>query len=690
MIKKLPTFTCTVFALALSQTLALAQVFKYPLFEHFTQASCGPCATQNPGFQSSILDANPVSVHHISYHTSWPGVDPMNAHNPTDVANRVTYYNVGGVPSVTLLGNVKTAQPGGFSQADINNQVAAASPLKITVTEVDNGNNRDITVTLTNVGNLTSSGNDVLHLVVVERNINYVTAPGNNGEKHFPNVMRKMLPDANGTSITIPSAGMSSSHTFNVVEDAIWNNAEIASIAFVQNDNTKEIYNSGASWDPSVNVSLVAPPLIAQQGAVGLISTFNGVVGNTGTASEDFLFTLSSVNAPANWTASYKANGVTYTTPTSVTLTPGSTINADIEVTPGGTPGLAEYTLSITSVTNPLAPAMFYTVYVIEGVTTLLVNNSSGLGDGSGGSAANWSTDFVNGLNFANCSTYAICNEIVALKVADAGALNTLHKVFFNVGWTFPSLTDDLVAKFELLLNNGGRLFISGQDIGWETYDPAGSGTPNTQSFYTNYLGATYLNDGTTQANVALNFNASDVIYAGTPNSNLINYYGGTYFYPDELNATANGSVITYYGAGTAKKGAVRSTNGVYKTVYLGYGLEMVGSTAVKNEIIKRAYDWFDNLTSTEEFDAAMLALNIGQNFPNPANNQVTIPVNNLTKDATIQVTDFTGRMVMEQIVNKQSTQVHLNTNHLEAGLYSYRLCIEGKTTPAKTMQVIR
>jgi hypothetical protein len=57
-----------------------------------------------------------------------------------------------------------------------------------------------------------------------------------------------MLPDANGTAITIPTAGASATYTFNVVEDAIWNNTELAAIAFVQNDNTKEIYNSGASY----------------------------------------------------------------------------------------------------------------------------------------------------------------------------------------------------------------------------------------------------------------------------------------------------------------------------------------------------------------------------------------------------------------------------------------------------------
>ncbi len=686
------TKAVSVFAAALLlQNTSNAQAFKYPIFEHFTQASCGPCAAQNPGFQSTILNANPVTVHHIAYHTSWPGVDPMYDLNPTDPTDRVGYYNVTGVPSITLMGNAKTAQPGGFSQADVDAQIAATSPLKVAVSEVDNGNNRDITVTLTAVGTMPTGGSYVIQTAVVERNVNYATPPGNNGELYFPNVLRKLVPDAYGTAISLPAAGTSATYTLNVVEDAAWNNAEIAVIAFVQDDLTKEILNSGASWDPQVNATIITPTVIAQSGSNGTLSTFTATLGNSGAASEDFTLTLTSVNSPSTWTADYTANGTTYSSPTTVTIAAGASITTSVNVTPDAAPGLGEYTLTITSATNPTAPAMFYKVYVVSGVTTLLVNNSAGLGDGSGGSAANWQADFISGLNYANCLTYAVTNEMVAARCAADNALTGVTKIFFNCGWTFPTLTDNLVAQLGPFLDNGGRLFISGQDIGWETFDAASTySTPNTQAFYSTYLNTQYLNDGTTSANVALNFNASDPVFTGTPATTVINYYGGAYFYPDEMNATSLGAVIAYYGTGTAKKGGVRSTNGTYKTVYLGIGLEMVGSTAAKNEIIKKSYDWFDNLLSTEEFDAQMLSLSLGQNYPNPGADVVSIPVTNLKEDATLQLTDVTGRMVMEQKVSKFSENITLNTKNLDAGIYTYRLVSDSKITDAKVMQVIR
>ena len=56
------------------------QAKKLIMFEHFTQASCGPCAAQNPAFQAVYIK-NKHNVNHVAYHTSWPGVDPMNAAN---------------------------------------------------------------------------------------------------------------------------------------------------------------------------------------------------------------------------------------------------------------------------------------------------------------------------------------------------------------------------------------------------------------------------------------------------------------------------------------------------------------------------------------------------------------------------------------------------------------------------------
>ncbi len=65
--------------------------------------------------------------------------------------------------------------------------------------------------------------------------------------------------------------------------------------------------------------------------------------------------------------------------------------------------------------------------------------------------------------------------------------------------WAFPSLSPEDRVALQNYLNHGGRLFISGQDIGWDLSDP--DDTENNQyselsvQFYQNYLHSIYMAD---------------------------------------------------------------------------------------------------------------------------------------------------------------------------------------------------
>ena len=92
----------------LAGTFAFAQSQRLVLVEAFSQASCGPCAAQNPALNAALTAAGTNKVVSVKYQTDWPGVDPMNAQNPAEVDTRVAYYNVTGVPSRRLDGNQGT------------------------------------------------------------------------------------------------------------------------------------------------------------------------------------------------------------------------------------------------------------------------------------------------------------------------------------------------------------------------------------------------------------------------------------------------------------------------------------------------------------------------------------------------------------------------------------------------------
>lgn len=257
--KKFTLFAAMLFGMA---TL-WAQPTRLVLFEEFTQASCGPCASQNPAF-NTLLGSNTTKAAAIKYQTSWPGVDPMNAANPSEVASRVTYYSVSGVPwaamdGVATTGSAYAGAPANVSQNAIDTRYAVAPGLAISATHSLNSTYDSIQIAV-NVNNPTTStftpnGTFKLHTVIVEEEINYPSAPGSNGETDFYDVMRKMLPDANGTTLaTSWTSGTSQTFTFNVaLPTYIANLGEVAVVAFLQEDGNKNVVNAAYSAPQSVS-----------------------------------------------------------------------------------------------------------------------------------------------------------------------------------------------------------------------------------------------------------------------------------------------------------------------------------------------------------------------------------------------------------------------------------------------------
>lgn len=664
-----------------------AQAPRFVLFEHFTQASCGPCAAQNPGFQNTIMTPNPNTMRHIAYHTSWPGVDPMYNLNPTEPTDRVNYYNVTGVPNIQMNGNQKTGQPGAFTQADVDNQFAMGSPIKISVTEVDNGNNRDVTINVLTVG-VVPSGTWKLRVAIVEDPIIYGTPPGSNGETDFPNVFRKMLPNTTGAAYTPASIGNAVTFNYNYAEDVNWNAANLKVIAFVQNDVTKEVLQTGTVNDPIINYTLAQPASQVMAGTNANPSTFSMTSMNTSNASETFVYTLTTDLGPG-WTAGFTVNSTPYTSTAAVATAANSTNNITIGIVPSATPYVGRATLTVSSQTNPSSPSMSYSVYVIANVTDLIVNSSGGLGDGvTAGDASNWDSCYVAGLAYANEPGTAKTNDVIAARAIQDNAFTGVNNVYYNVGWTFPGLYDNLVNRFTTFLNGGGCLLISGQDVAWAQFDQTNSPyyTTACQTFLNNYMGTGFVADGTT-ANSQHKAVTTDPVFGTIANSTISNFYGGTYFYPDELALSGSGIKVFSYTA-TNKIAGIRNTNNTWKTVYLGTGIEMLATPSVKYEILKWSHDWFYGLVSAQEFDAAMLAL--GNNYPNPSDAVNNIPVSNLNSDASLEVLDLQGRVVMTQPVSKGTTLIQVNTANLETGMYMYRLTSEEKILAVQPMQVIR
>jgi hypothetical protein len=232
-----------------SASIVYGQSQRLVLFEEFTQASCPPCASTNPAL-NALLNANASKVVSIKYQTSWPGYDPMNLQNPTEVQSRVDYYSVPYVPYGRMDGGIGfSGQPQGLTQTMINNRYAVSSPFDMVMTHSFSANYDSVFITCNITATQAVSGSLVAQIAIIERDIYFTTPPGSNGETHFQGEMKKMLPDANGTAL--PSTwNVSDSQTLTFALRMPWyiyDLNQIAIVGFVQNNANKDVQQAAYS-----------------------------------------------------------------------------------------------------------------------------------------------------------------------------------------------------------------------------------------------------------------------------------------------------------------------------------------------------------------------------------------------------------------------------------------------------------
>lgn len=223
------------------------------LLEEFTQASCPPCGTLNPGFDSIVqpnITGNKVTS--VKYHCIWPGVDPMNSFNMGDVEQRVQYYGIDGIPIGLSDGHFLPSNgncdlfngPNGCGQMMIDSARLIPSIFDIQLSETKVGNTMNISVTIIAKSDIPLTSFKLMTMVV-EDTIIYNVAPGTNGEVEFPQVLRKILPDSLGQSLGAMTNNQSLTFNYSYpVNTSSCMLSEMRTIAFIQDDLSRHVYQS--------------------------------------------------------------------------------------------------------------------------------------------------------------------------------------------------------------------------------------------------------------------------------------------------------------------------------------------------------------------------------------------------------------------------------------------------------------
>lgn len=242
--KKLTTFL--IFTLLVISTNAQTRVV---LLEQFSNSGCPPCASATPPILNYV-DTNPAKIAAIVYHTAFPYLDSMYYENPTESDARVDFYGSFGVPYSILDGNYYRNNSANLLNAiknTVNNRASINSSYSISKNNISLIN-RSLTgsIKFSSLSNNTTD-NLAAFIVVVEKRVeksDYKASPGNNTETYYSYVMRKFMTNVNGYALTKKAMNEEESIPFTWTVENFKDLQELRIVAFVQNLNTKEVYQS--------------------------------------------------------------------------------------------------------------------------------------------------------------------------------------------------------------------------------------------------------------------------------------------------------------------------------------------------------------------------------------------------------------------------------------------------------------
>jgi len=673
---------------AFGQSLVSTQPENRTAFlEEFTGIHCGYCPEGHAiseNLENMWKDRYvAINVHAGGYAVPAQGEPDFRTTDGTAID---AFFTVGGYPAGAVNRHVFNGADDlgrGAWEGACNEMLALSSPVNVGVESSYDAGTSTLTVHV--VGYYTANspaGNDRLSVAITESHIIGYQADYTNGTQanyDHKHVLRDIInTDTWGEDIGNPTAGELIERTYTYTVPAEWVVANCNVVAFIgeyQSDvyQAREVALDGGTT--LIIGSFAGNGSPYRPGSNGNNTAFDGSFTNALGADAEYSVTLEAVDAPGTWTAYFEMNGIEYPNTATVNITNGNAQGINVVVQPDAAVGIGTYKLSIASTANPGAPVVEQEYSVISGVRDLVVTSPG---------AEAWEALYFDAMNYEPGRAKTTKQTFTNFGLANA--LGDVNNIYCNVSWTFPCLTDDMVQALQTFMDAGGNLMIAGQDIGWDNSGASGSyGTPVTQAFYADYLHAEFVADGSSTDNQA-NFEDGDAVFGTVPTSAIANVFNNN-TYPEQITPIAPAVPILRYNNAT-KIGGLRAQTTNHKVVYFGVGPEQMANAAVGALMVSLSHDWFYGIVSVEEFDAALN--NLGRPYPSPTADVVNIPVNGVEGDATLEVFDATGRVVLAQNLTGSRTLVTLNVEGLNNGLYSVRVRSNAGVGQAATFQVVR
>jgi len=322
---------------------------------------------------------------------------------------------------------------------------------------------------------------------------------------------------------------------------------------------------------------------------------------------------------------------------------------------------------------------------VLAAVPSVLIDSAlvvNGFDRGSTGNTYDFIIEHGSAISQAGMTFSSATNDAVESGMVNLGDFPIVDYILgeeSTVDETFSAVEQTMIQQY---LENGGNLFISGAEIGWDL-DQQGSSAD--QLFYNQILKADYVDDapGGLSSTYYQIDPAAGSIFNGMATVNFDDGTNGSYDvdYPDVLDTLGGSTPCMIYTGLTNEIGGIQYEGligaGIVnaKLVHLGIPIETVYPDATREEMMMRIINFFRGTTSTTVKVNDDLGLTI---YPNPISSSATIRFSANEMIESIVITNLLGEIVKVIPANSQQGRVIVDFSEHTSGVYFCQLIANG------------
>ena len=564
-----------------SQTVAQTQ--RNPVLEECTGTWCQWCPCGHD-IMEEIKAAMPNAIM-IGYHGPANGSDPYSFFPGNQILSLMGYT---GYPTAVIDRTGPPISRGSWPGA-MNQRFNIPATVGITIDKSFNSVTRELDATV-NVSALEDlTGEYKMTMILLEDGLLHSqtgngSCPGGGNDYVHNHVVRAIINGATGEELNGGNPWntgeiISKDIQYVVPAEIIPDSSHLVVIVNkVQGGFSSSEIQQAEEWtlvspDYVATISSTSEDIIGENSAT---AEFRTVVRSDGILDDSYYVDIT-MDAPIGWSGEYtSANGTfPFEHQDLISVPAGDSAVIMVTVNPNGIDGYGNTEVQFTSMNDPGVIAITYLRNITTtGVEVLVVDAS----------AEDYGSLVSSSLDNVYAGTHGLVSRNAINALVD---LSNFHTITWSAGNDPAAFYPEEVTALEAYLNACGKLFINGQNIGSDIFEPGGQ-SQFAQNFYNNYLHASY------EANSGPSFILKGV--DGDPIADGLLFVIGDVYEKsaDVISPFDSDGTPIFNFLGNPEVNSIRVLTSTSRIVYLGIGFEQIDDEDIRDTLMQRIINYFD------------------------------------------------------------------------------------------------